>query len=359
MSGGVDSAVAAALLQKQSYDCIAVYMRFWSEAASAAGCSPANKCCTKESLRDAEQIAKQLGIPFYVFNVEQEFKKRVVDYFLKTHGRVLTPNPCVMCNQWIKFGILLKRAKELKADFLATGHYARTKNGRLFMAKDKEKDQTYFLHRLTAGKLRRVLFPVGGYTKKQIYKLAKKFGLKKVYSKKQSQGACFFPEAAPAAFLKRNLPAEALLPGSIVDKNGRKIGAHKGLPLYTIGQRRGFGIGGVKGEPEGQGWYVIGFNKRKNELIAGREKDIFARSFVCGNLSFISDKKPKELVKIAVRARHRAVLVPSALEIVNGKAFVKCVRPLRAPCPGQSAVFYKGNEALGGGIIEKVQFEGV
>lgn len=360
MSGGIDSCVAAALLAKRGYECVGIHMRFWidPDVGGADGKTlPQNKCCTLESLEDARWACQKLGIPFYVMDVAAPFKNKVVDYFLDEYACGKTPNPCVECNRNIKFGELLKRAAELGADYIATGHYARISKGRtggfaLSAAKDKVKDQSYFLYHLGQKQLAKVLFPLGNLLKSQVYGLAREFGLTKIVERKESQGLCFFAESTPKYFLQRHLPAGLFKSGPIVTVTGKEIGMHKGLPLYTIGQRQGLGIGGVAGEKEGAGWYVVSMDSKANKLIVGRKNDILFKSLVCSRLSFVGGAVPKDAMNVRVRIRHRGQLVPAKLVVKNGKAFVESKGALTAASKGQSAVFYQRQKVLGGGIIE-------
>lgn len=366
MSGGVDSSVTAALLHEAGYECIGMHLRMWEETENSEQetvNSKRNKCCNLNGVEDARWVCEKLGIPFYVMNVEAEFKERVVDYFLEGYAKGETPNPCVACNRSIKFGLLLERAAELNADFLASGHYAKAlrneENGEheLWMADDREKDQTYFLYTLTQEKLKRVMFPLGNLRKTETYELAQKFGLTRVIEKQESQGLCFFAEGNPKYFLMRSLPREHFTPGPIVDLSGREIGTHRGLPLYTIGQRHGLGIGGIKGEPEGEAWYVVSMERGHNRLVVGRRRDIERRSFVCSEVNFVSKIAHKNPIEVSVRIRHRGKLTPAVLEIKEGSAFVKTREPLTALSVGQSAVFYDGEKLLGGAIIKEVIYE--
>lgn len=358
MSGGVDSSSAAAILKQHGYDCIGIYLNFWSDpVCDLKGKNlPQNKCCTKESLEDAREVAAKLQIPFYVFDIKEKFKKEVVDYFLEIYAGGKTPNPCVRCNREIKFGELLKYADKLGADFLATGHYARikkTKKGfELFEAKDKQKDQSYFLYHLTQEKLARIIFPVGEFLKSEVYARAKACGLDRVYKKKESQNVCFFAEKTPEQFLKRHLAAKFFKQGLIVTVDGKKIGIHKGLPLYTIGQRRGLGIGGISGETKSEQWYVVEIDRAKNRLIVGRKKDLLKKTFVCKELSFVDGKIPKGKIDVDVKIRHRAPKIPSILEVFGKKGVIMSLEGFRGVCPGQAAVFYTGEKVIGGGIIE-------
>lgn len=369
MSGGVDSSVAAALLKADGYECIGMHLNFWTDTAErnwrkqsgpiALKQSEAakNKCCTLGGLEDARRVCAQLDIPFYVMNVVDEFKERVVDYFLETYAAGRTPNPCAECNRHIKFGELLKRAQELGADFLASGHYAKravnaaTNRYELWMPRDRAKDQTYFLYHLSQEKLKHILFPLGDLMKSQVYELARKFGLIRVAEKPQSQGLCFFSEATPKEFLHRYLQAGFFRRGDIVTLDGRAIGEHKGLPIYTIGQRQGLGIGGIAGEPEGEPWYVVRIEPRANRLVVGRKKDVYHDVFICGGASFVDGEIPSGKQSAEVRIRHRGVLTPAEIETKDGKIFVSCKTPICAIAPGQAAVFYKGERLIGGAVI--------
>lgn len=358
MSGGVDSSVTAALLKKAGYECIGMHLNFWVDPVQSPETERIveNKCCTLEGLNDARRVCGILDMPFYVMNVVDSFKEKVVDEFLDMYGKGETPNPCIACNRNIKFGQLLNRAKELGAQFLATGHYAKIEEGNngkkvLKMARDKEKDQSYFLYHLSQEKMQNIFFPLGDLLKSEVYDLAREFGLVDIAEKQESQGLCFFPESKPIYFLKRYLPKEMFEAGDIVTLDGRVIGAHKGLPLYTIGQRQGLGIGGIHGEPEGMPWYVIEINRASNRLIVGREEDIFSHSLVCDELEWVSGEAPHESKEIEVRIRHRAQPIPARLKIEKGFATVESKKRMKGIAAGQAAVFYKDEELLGGGVI--------
>lgn len=357
MSGGVDSSVTAALLKEEGYECIGMHLKMWEDRAEQSEAPSKNKCCNLNGVEDARWVCQKLGIPFYVMNVEAEFKQHVVDYFLASYAKGETPNPCVECNRHIKFGLLLERAAELNADFVASGHYAKvsqnvkTGENELRMADDREKDQTYFLYTLTQERLARVMFPLGSFRKFQTYELAEKYGLMRVTEKQESQGLCFFAEGNPKYFLMRYLERKHFVPGPIVDLSGRELGTHRGLPLYTIGQRHGLGIGGIAGEPEGEAWYVSIIDRKHNRLVVGRKEDVLQKSLICSQVSFIDGKMPTEKMEIEIRIRHRGRLIPAELEIKSSKAFVTSKLPLSAVSSGQSAVFYNGEKLIGGGII--------
>jgi len=320
-----------------------------------------NRCCSTESLLDAREVASLLGIPFYVIDVAKEFKRTVVDYFLEEYGFAKTPNPCVVCNRQIKFGLLLEKARKLGADFLATGHYARiksqTKGNRkkdvvyhLLRGKDLKKDQSYMLWMLGQNDLRQILFPLGEMRKEQVRHLALKWKLP-VAEKPESQEVCFVGDKDYREFLKRYIP-EKIKPGKIVNLEGQVVGKHQGLPLYTVGQRKGIVTtlksAGGKTHP----FYVVGANADKNELIIGREKDLYKKEMVVEKVNWILNS-PKFPFSCKVQIRYKHEAVPCKVEAVSPQCLkVLFAKPQRAVTPGQSAVFYRGNEVLGGGIIK-------
>lgn len=334
MSGGVDSSVAAALLKESGFQVIGIFMKFWKDGSDGK-----NRCCSIESETRARQVCAKLDIPFYVYNLEKEFKKEVVDYFLNSIKIGITPNPCVVCNKEIKFGLLIKRALSLGADYLATGHYCRIKNG-LIRGKDKEKDQSYFLWQLNEKQLNRVIFPVGGYTKAEVRKLAKSFKLVTAETP-ESQEVCFI-ENKTEDFLEKYIGKKT---GNILDKNKKIIGTHDGAWFYTIGQRKGIKLANGP-------YYVISKNRKKNQLVVSKdEKDLLTKIFFAEKLNIIdSDVGNKFSCKIKIR--YRSKLISADVEIKGKKAEIVCDKPQRAITPGQSVVFYKGERLIGGGIIE-------
>jgi tRNA-specific 2-thiouridylase len=372
MSGGVDSSVTAVLLKKQGFDVTGIMMKFWKD-----GVISDNRCCSLESEKLARLVAKKIGIPFYVVNVEKEFKKKVVDYFLQEYKNGKTPNPCVVCNKEIKFGFLINKALSLGADFVATGHYARTSLGsefsarqsnfpaaqtsplgvsprlgkfigslhnsltRLFIGKDKNKDQSYFLWQLNQKQLSHVLFPVGNYTKPEVRKLARKFNLPTAETP-ESQEVCFV-SGTTNDFLKKYLKIK---PGNIIDTNGKKVGLHDGLYFYTIGQRKGINV------QQGP-WYVIGKNFKNNTLIISKDqKDLLQKELIARDVSWISDKEVKTPLNVEVKIRYKSDFAKAIIYKLNNKK-VKIIfkKKQKSITSGQSAVFYKGEELLGGGII--------
>lgn len=292
MSGGVDSSVAAALLKSRGFDVIGVFMRFW-KAPNTKKRGGWNRCCSIESENRAREVAQELGIPFYTLNFSTEFKKRIVDYFLREYKQGRTPNPCVVCNKEIKFGLLLEKALAFKADFIATGHYARKQENSLLKGKDKQKDQTYFLWQLNQKQLKKILFPVGSCTKIQVRALAEKFNLPTAKTE-ESQEVCFI-ETTTAEFLKRYLKQK---PGDILNEDKQKIGEHQGLWFYTIGQRRGIGISGGP-------YYVLRKNLKTNTLVVTKnKKSLVKREIIAKNINWISGKSPKLPLRVKAKIRY-------------------------------------------------------
>ena len=370
MSGGVDSSVAAALLKRAGFDVVGIMMKFWKD-----GVSSDNRCCSVESEKLARLVAKKIGIPFYVLNVEKEFKKKVVDYFLKEYKNGKTPNPCVVCNKEIKFGFLINKALSLGADFVATGHYAQRsatnllvprgvfpsagnplcsagqmdqgttksllpRSVRLFMGNDKQKDQSYFLWQLNQKQLSHVLFPVGGYTKPEVRELAKEFDLPTAETP-ESQEVCFVKDTTNN-FLKKYLKTKT---GKVLDAQGNVVGQHQGLWFYTIGQRKGLEIN--------QGpWYVVGKDFKKNVLIVSKNiKDLNKKEFIANNVNWILPQKLPANAEVKIRYKS-AFAKAKIFKLAGKKGKVVFAKPQKAITSGQSAVFYKGKELLGGGVIE-------
>lgn len=362
MSGGIDSTIAASLLKEAGFECIGIYMQYWSDPKyipSKEDSEITNKCCSLEDLNNAKAFAHKLGIPFYTLNFREEFKKEIVDEFIETFSLLQTPNPCVTCNRQIKFGALKRKMKELGADYIATGHYAKIveRPGRflkparsefdLYEGIDKTKDQSYFLHQLNQETLSHIVLPLGEFRKEEVKKFAKKIGLKKLSSKKESQGVCFYPDKNYVDFLRRYLPEKYFTSGEIIDLEGNVLGKHNGLINYTIGQRKGVLVGGQE-EPI----YVIGFNLEKNQLILGADEVLWKKEIKTKNNYWIAGDLPEEDVEIDIRIRHLAKKEKAILRKLENKNYViKLKSPLRAITPGQSAVYYDGEKVLGGGII--------
>lgn len=361
MSGGVDSSVAARLLKKQGFDLIGIFLKLWKDPKIDSGLE--NLCCSLEALTAARAVAAKLKIPFYVFDFSSQFKKIVVNYHISEYEAGRTPNPCIICNRDIRFGFLFQKAKELGAEYLATGHYVRlcqTKtnktNLKLLTAKDKTKDQSYFLWTLSQEKLGNLLFPIGEYTKKEVRKMAKKWKLPTA-TRPESQGICFIPDRDLIGFLAR-YAKKGTRRGEIVDKKGRVLGKHLGLAFYTIGQRKGLGI--KPHRPDQPPMYLIGKDLEKNQIIVGQEKDLYKKSLICQNVNWIDKYKGlSKRFKCQARIRYGHPPISSELKTQNSKLRVTFKKPVRAITPGQSVVFYsswaardKGEEVLGGGIIQ-------
>jgi tRNA-specific 2-thiouridylase len=346
MSGGVDSSVSAALLVQQKYDVIGIMLRLWAEPASDEGA--ANRCCTPDQMADAQRVARILGIPFYVLDARKAFHREIVDPFVAAYGQGTTPNPCLWCNRRIRFGLLLDHARTLGAEFLATGHYARTRHddGRIRLLKgiDPAKDQSYVLALVTQFQLQHALFPVGEYTKPQVRQLAEGFGLPTA-SKADSQDLCFVADGDYRRFLMAHAP-EAARSGPIVNRRGEVLGQHKGLAYYTVGQRKGIGI--AWSEP----LYVLALLPDRNELVVGPESALGSGRLVARDVNWIAGEAPSEPVRAGVKIRYKAVEVPALVTpIGESQAGVHLDAPLRDITPGQGVVFYDGGVVLGGGTI--------
>jgi tRNA-uridine 2-sulfurtransferase len=348
MSGGVDSSVAAALLVEEGYNCIGIMMRLWAEVSAGEGST--NKCCSLESVNDARRVADELGIPFYLINVEQPFKERVVDFFIEGHSAGLTPNPCLACNRHIRFDYLLNYARRLGADYLATGHYARLRHlpdGTVHLLKgvDEAKDQSYVLSVLGQAELRDVLFPIGDYPKREVRQIAAARGLPTA-SKHDSMDLCFVADDDYRRFL-RDWAANAMQPGPIVDRQGRVWGEHQGLPGYTIGQRKGLGISGAA-EP----LFVLELDHARNTLVVGPADELGKDHLVATGVNWTLDEPPPAGTQATCKIRYKAQPAPCTLyPLPNGDVEVRFAEPLRDITPGQGAIFYDGDHCLGGGVI--------
>ncbi|MBU0646952.1 tRNA 2-thiouridine(34) synthase MnmA [Patescibacteria group bacterium] len=386
MSGGVDSSVVAKLLVDQGYEVVGIFLHFWKEpntsnsfyqnGISQGGYSNfENKCCSTEAFMDARRVCNKIGIPLYTFNFSKIFKKQVVDNFLSEYKVGKTPNPCVRCNKLVKLGYLIKQAKKLGFDYVATGHYSKklkveslklvensklkvkslksVKNSelkvkyKLYKAKDEKKDQSYFLYTFSQDELGYLLFPLGDYTKQQVRLLAKKFKLP-VAEKKESQEICFISEKSHNEFLKRHIKLKS---GDIKTLDNKIIGKHQGLPLYTIGQRKGIDIGG------NGPFYAAKTDYKTNTLYVVNDNNdpaLFSNQLIIDNVNWLSEQAPKFPLncQAVIRYHHKAVeCVVSNLKNKKNNLLVKFIQPQRAITPGQSVVFYKKEEAIGGGII--------
>lgn len=346
MSGGVDSSVAAALLQQEGYEVVGMMMRLWSEPGRAAH----NRCCTPEAMGVARRVAGQLGIPFYAVDAKQTFRDTVVEYFMAGYTSGDTPNPCLACNRHIRWEFLLQRALALGADYMATGHYVRLSRRpgepvRLFEAADQAKDQSYVLSVLRQDQLRHALFPLGEYTKPEIRQIAADLKLPAAQSK-ESQDLCFLGGEDYRDFLRRNLP-NIERPGPILDRRGKTLGEHRGLVNYTIGQRKGLGIAAP--EP----LYVLDKDPAHNALIVGAAEELGQRELRTRTVNWLSGRAPQEPFRARAKIRYRASLAPGLITpLEDGGICAVFEQPLRDITPGQAAVIYSDEgEVLGGGLI--------
>jgi len=336
LSGGVDSSVAALLLKEAAYEVIGVHMRLWD--------SPR---CGYQADR-AEKICRILDIPYHQVDLQREFESCVVDYFCQEYQQGQTPNPCVACNQHVKFGLLLDKALSLGADYLATGHYARVEHSsdgyRLLKAADTGRDQSYFLYTLTQEKLGHILFPLGEYSGDEIKQMAKQAGLPT--ATRSSQDICFISQKNYGTFLSQRFPST---PGDIVDTQGKKLGQHPGIAFYTIGQRHGLGL--ASGKP----LYVIRIEPESNRVVVGHEKELYIQKLAAQKLNWISGKATREPITAKAKIRYKSKEAEAVLFFRNGSVDVHFAQPQKAVTPGQAVVFYNAGEVLGGGIIYQMQ----
>ena len=344
MSGGVDSSVAAALLLREGYDVLGVTMRLWSEDGSDGPLRPG--CCVLGA-DDARAVCGVLGIPHQVINFEQEFEQEVVDYFCRDYEQGRTPNPCLACNDRVKFKTLLERAVALGADYLATGHYARIRRGEaggyeLLRAVDETKDQSYALFTVGQPELARLLFPVGEHRKTEVRGLAAKWGLP-VAEKRDSFEICFVAEDY-RSFIAGRVDQK---PGEIRDTSGRVVGRHEGISGYTVGQRHGLGVA------VGERRYVVDIDRFENAITIGGEDDLLCDGLLAEELRWVSEDAPVGEIDVEAQVRYRAPAVAASVSISGECASARFREPQRAITPGQAAVFYEGERVLGGGIIAK------
>jgi len=336
LSGGVDSSVAALLLKEAAYEVLGIHMRLWESPRS------------DYQAHRAENICRILDIPYHQVDLQKEFELCVVDYFCREYQQGRTPNPCVACNQHMKFGLLLDKALSLGADYLATGHYARVEPSRdrhrLLKAADTGRDQSYFLYTLTQEKLGHVLFPLGEHSKDEVKQMAKQARLPT--ATKPSQDVCFISQKNYGTFLSQRFSST---PGDIVDTRGTKLGQHRGIAFYTIGQRHGLGL--ASGKP----LYVIRIEPEHNRIVLGHEKELYSRKLAAQKLNWISGKAPREPITARAKIRYKSKEAEAVLFFRNDSVDVHFARPQKAVTPGQAIVFYNLDEVLGGGIIESSQ----
>lgn len=351
MSGGVDSSLAAALMVEQGWQTIGVTLKLLPRADTGFGC-----CGSPADIDDAKRVSEKLGIPHYTLNLSDLFEDKVIKPFVDSYLHSQTPNPCVECNRSLKFGYLLGLATAWNADCVATGHYARVANNRMYRPKDLEKDQTYFLYSLTPAELAKTQFPLGDLTKTEVRARARALGLKTA-DKPESQEICFVPRKDYRGFIEDRLSGRekqnALNAGAVTDAEGREIGSHSGLVSYTIGQRKGFKLRKASRDP----LYVIAMKPESNTLVVGSAPETMAGSMVASRVSWTT-RAPADSFQASVRIRHRHSPAPATLEILEpGKVKVHFEKPQRAVTPGQAAVFYVGDEVLGGGTIATEEIE--
>ena len=355
MSGGVDSSVAAVLLKSQGYQVIGVHMQLWDHGEANAE-RFGGRCCSLVDAQDARRVCDKWDIPFYVMNAEEVFKDKVVDYFVHEYLQSRTPNPCVQCNNQIKFNYLFQKADELDCKWVATGHYAQVRQdptkdlAYLEKAVDPQKDQSYFLFGLTQKALTRTLMPLGGLTKMSVRKLAEEFELA-VAQKADSQEICFIAEEGYKAFIEKRV-APSLRPAGVIRTiDGVIVGEHEGLHRYTIGQKKGLNLRGGYVDQ----FFVVGYDVKSQVLIVGDEKHLFHRELFAADANWIHpvDQLHGIRCKARIRSRHEEALC-QITSFDNGRVHIEFDEPQRAMTPGQAVVFYKDREVLGGGFIESV-----
>lgn len=346
MSGGVDSSVAALLMKNEGYDPIGCTMKLYDN--EDVGISKGHTCCSLDDVEDARTVANRLDIPYYVFNFTDSFKEKIIDKFVKTYEKGMTPNPCIDCNRYMKFDRLYERAKILECDYIVTGHYARiikTESGyQLLKAVDDRKDQSYVLYQMTQQELANTKFPLGELTKTEVRRIADKYEFINA-SKPDSQDICFVPDGDYVAAIKR-FSGKEYETGEFVDKSGNILGKHKGIVAYTIGQRKGLGISADRP------LYVCGIDLKNNKVLLGDNDDLYSKSVDVCDVNWISGNMPQDPVNCKVKLRYQmkeqaAVIYPG----MNNTVHIEFEQPQRAKTPGQAAVFYDGDVVLGGGII--------
>ena len=353
MSGGIDSSVAAVLLHEQGYEVIGMTMKTW-DYASSGGTKKETGCCSLDSINDARHIAVSLGFPHYILDIREEFGDSVIDYFTHEYVEGRTPNPCVMCNTHIKWDALLKRADQLGCEFIATGHYAqiREENNRFIISKgvDALKDQSYVLWGVSQSSLARTILPLGHLTKAKIREMATDRGFVDLVNKSESYEICFVPDNDYRGFLKRRIPEleEQVKGGNFIDTEGKIIGIHEGYPFYTVGQRKG--LGKAFGYPA----FVTEIRKETNEVVIGKLEDLNRTGMYVGQLNLQKyDAIPLEGLETVTKVRYKDSGTAAFIEGLEGKIKVEFHEDVSGIAPGQAAVFYEGDDVVGGGWILK------
>lgn len=360
MSGGVDSSLAAFLLKRKGYGVVGISMKLWDFAEVGGNPHADGRCCSVEALDDARAVCDKIGVPHYVVDFTDDFKREVISNFVDEYVRGRTPNPCIICNTQIKWKSLWKKAEALGASFIATGHYARVlydqETGRYSLLKgiDPSRDQSYALWGLSQHDLGRTIFPVGELTKKRVRAMAKEQDLKAA-DREESQEICFVADDDYPRFItewkskKSLLTQDVIEPGPILNLQGEKIGEHKGIPFYTVGQRRGLGV--AAGKP----LYVVRIDAEKNAVYVGENEELFNSSFVVSDVNWIAFERLEKEIDCEIKIRYQHVPQQGSIyPLTDGKVMVRFNRPERAITPGQSAVFYDGETVLGGGVIDRV-----
>jgi|TARA_B100001079_G_scaffold77828_1_gene66947 tRNA-specific 2-thiouridylase len=347
MSGGVDSSVAAALLKQHGRDVVGISLQLWNYSSDEV--ERFGTCCSLDDLGDARRVSDKIGIPFYIFNMEKEFKEEVVDYFVSEYLKARTPIPCTLCNQKLKFDHLISRAESFGYSRVATGHYAVIvkEEGRFTIkrGRDRSRDQSYFLFNLSQGQLSRLEFPLGDTDKKEVRRLAKELSLT-IADKAESREICFIPDNDYASFIEKRVNGDTFREGDIVNADGKTVGKHRGYPAFTIGQRKGLNLGGLK-EPH----YVTGIDPDKNEIAVGPQSDLYSSEFFADKVNWYLPREEAFDAQVQIRYRHcgaAARVIPLPGERVR----VEFADPQISVTPGQSAVFYKDDLIVGGGWIE-------
>jgi tRNA-specific 2-thiouridylase len=352
MSGGIDSSLAAVLLHEEGYEVVGMTMKTW-DYASSGGSKKETGCCSLDSINDARNVAVELGFPHYILDIRAEFGDSVIDHFTGEYLEGRTPNPCVLCNTHIKWDALLRRADKLDCEFIATGHYAnsREEGGRYVISRgvDVRKDQSYVLWGVSQESLSRTKLPLGHLTKATIREMATKRGFIDLVNKSESYEICFVPDNDYRGFLRRRIPGldEQVRGGNFVDQSGRVLGQHEGYPFYTIGQRKGLGI--ALGYPA----FVTEIRKETNEVVLGRDRDLERDGMLVGQLNLSKYPTIEVPLETVTKVRYKDSGTPATIEPRGAEMLVRFHEPVTGVAPGQAAVFYEGDDVIGGGWIRK------